>query len=55
MFFKNKKKASKKEEDNPSKEDLLDIFDEKDKENSKLDKISDEIIAKAIKDLLSKD
>lgn len=55
MFFKKKKKASKKEERVPKQEDLSNIFDEKNKENGKLDKVSDEIIAKAIKDLLSKD
>lgn len=38
-----------------SKEDLIDILEKKENDNSKLDNVPDEIVAKTIKDLLSQD
>lgn len=54
MFFGKKKKNSQKKTTS-KKEELTDILERKDKGNSKLDNVPDEIVAKAIKDLLSKD
>ncbi|SKC70217.1 hypothetical protein [Maledivibacter halophilus] len=55
MFFKKKKKASKKGNQEPKEKELSDIFEEKSKKSDKLENVSDELIAKAIKDLLGKD
>lgn len=55
MFFKRKKKDSQQEKVIVKQEELKDLLDIKDKDNSKLDNVPDEIVAKAIKDLLSKD
>lgn len=55
MFFKKKKKASQQEKVTSKQEGLVDILEIKDEGNSKLNNVPDEIVAKAIKDLLSKD
>ncbi|WP_432665408.1 hypothetical protein R9X47_03900 [Wukongibacter baidiensis] len=55
MFFKKKKKALNQKEDKPVEEDLTQIMEKKSKEKKKIDNVSDELLAQAIKDLLSKE
>lgn len=54
MFFRRKKKDIQQEKVISKQEELVDILEIKDKGNSKLNNVPDEIVAKAIKDLLSK-
>lgn len=53
LFFGKKKNKTQKKV--TSKEELIDILEKKENDSSKLDNVPDEIVAKAIKDLLSKD
>ncbi|SHK24064.1 hypothetical protein [Paramaledivibacter caminithermalis] len=53
MFFKKKKNFDM--EKTEAKEELIDVLEIKDKDKNKLNNVPDEIIAKAIKNLLSKD
>lgn len=55
MFFRRKKKDTQQEKVISKQEELVDILDIKEKVNNKLNNVPDEIVAKAIKDLLSKD
>ena len=55
MLFKKKGKTSQPQNNVPKEKDLTDILEEKSKKNSKLDNLSEELIAKAIKDILSKE
>ena len=55
MFFNKKKKILKQREEIPVEEDLTQIMEKKSKEKKNLENVSDELIAKAIKDLLEKE
>lgn len=55
MVFKKKKEDSKPKKSTSKEEDLIDILERKGKKNNKLDNLSDELIIKAIKDMLSKE
>ncbi len=55
MFFKKKKELPKEKKESYIKNrDIDEIVEKKVKNEKKLDKVSEEVIAKAIKDLLSK-
>lgn len=54
MFFKKKKKVYQPDKVSDKSKEIADILEIKDKGSSKLDNVPDEIVAKAIKDLLSK-
>ncbi|MCT4563990.1 MAG: hypothetical protein N4A68_06665 [Maledivibacter sp.] len=55
MFFKKKKKDSHRGKVLSKQKEIPDILEIKDKGKGKLDNVPDEIVAKAIKDILSKD
>ncbi|WP_432401270.1 hypothetical protein [Wukongibacter sp. M2B1] len=54
MFFQ-KKRDLKENKEISVKEDLTQIMEKKSKEKKKLDNVSDELIAQAIKDLLAEE
>lgn len=55
MFFKKKKRTSNTKEVSHDNRDLHEIVEKKSKKEKKLDNVSEELIAKAIKDLLTKE
>lgn len=55
VFFKKKKRTSNTKELSHDNRELSEIVEKKSKKEKKLDNVSEELIAKAIKDLLTKE